>query len=128
MSDSDSSILVDSFAWLEILAGSDRGRNALSVIKESGGIFTSVLNIYEIKYRIEQIRDEETADEYIKTVKTHTNVLNIDEEIALSGARIRLEIGMSAVDSLILATARIHDLSVLTGDRHFAGLDEAVMI
>ncbi len=123
-----SDILVDSFAWLEILAGSDRGRNALSAIKESSGVFTSVLNIYEIKYRIEQIRDEETADEYIKTVKTHTNVLNIDEKIALSGARIRLENGMGAVDSLILATARIHDLLVLTGDRHFAGLDEAVMI
>lgn len=91
-------------------------------------MFTSVLNIYEIKYRIEQIRDEETADEYIKTVKTHTNVLNIDEKIALSGARIRLENGMGAVDSLILATARIHDLLVLTGDQHFAGLDEAVMI
>ncbi|NMG82946.1 MAG: hypothetical protein GIS02_01915 [Methanosarcinales archaeon] len=35
-----SNILVDSFAWLEILNGSDRGKIALSVIKESSKVFT----------------------------------------------------------------------------------------
>ncbi len=123
-----SNILVDSFAWLEILNGSERGEIALSVIKESNKVFTSVLNIYEIKYRIEQIRDEEIANDCITTIRSHTNVLNIDEEIALAGARIRLEHKMGAVDSLILATAILHDLKVLTGDQHFEGMAEAVMI
>jgi PIN domain nuclease of toxin-antitoxin system len=74
---STSSILVDSFAWLDMLKGSERGKNALDVIKRSNDVFTSVLNIYEVKYRIEQIRDEETANDYIKTVKSHTKILNI---------------------------------------------------
>ncbi|NMG82949.1 MAG: PIN domain-containing protein [Methanosarcinales archaeon] len=86
------------------------------------------MNIYEIKYRIEQIRDEDTANDCITTIKTYTNVLNIDEEIALTGAQIRLKHKMGAVDSLILATAILHDLKVLTGDQHFDGMDEAVMI
>ncbi len=123
-----SSILVDSFAWLEILKGSDRGKNALDAIKRSNDVFTSVLNIYEIKYRIEQIRDEETADDYIKTLKSHTKVLNVDEEIATEGARVRLKHKLGAVDSLLLATARVHGLKILTGDMHFEGMDEAVMI
>jgi predicted nucleic acid-binding protein len=57
-----SNILVDSFAWLEVLNGSDRGKIAPAVMKESNKVFTSVLNIYEIKYGIEQngIRDEES--------------------------------------------------------------------
>jgi len=69
-----SNIFVDSFAWLEILNGSDRGK------------------------------------------------------IALAGARIRLDHKMGAVDSLILATAILHDPKVLTGDQHFEGMAEAVMI
>ncbi len=125
---STSSILVDSFTWLEILKGSERGKNALNVIKRSSDVFTSVLNIYEVKYRIEHIRDEETANDYIKTVKSHTKILNIDEEIAIAGAGIRLKHKLGAVDSLLLATARIHDMRILTGDRHFEGMNEAVMI
>jgi hypothetical protein len=40
-------ILVDSFAWLEILNRSERGEIALSVIKQSNEVFTSVLNIVQ---------------------------------------------------------------------------------
>ena len=55
-----SNILVDSFVWLE-LNRSDRGKIAPTAMKGSNKVFTSVLNIYKIKYRIEQngIRDEE---------------------------------------------------------------------
>jgi hypothetical protein len=42
-----SNILVDSFAWLEILNRSERGEIALSVIKQSNEVFTSVLNIVQ---------------------------------------------------------------------------------
>jgi len=33
---------------------------------------------------------------------------------------------MGAVDCLILATARIHNLKMLTGDKHFNGLEETI--
>jgi predicted nucleic acid-binding protein len=36
--------------------------------------------------------------------------------------------GMGAVDCMILATARIHNLKVLTGDMHFKGLEETILI
>lgn len=42
-----SDIIVDSFAWLEILNRSERGEIALSVIKQSNEVFTSVLNIVQ---------------------------------------------------------------------------------
>ena len=37
-----SNIFVDSFAWLEILNGSERGEVALYAIKQSNEVFTSV--------------------------------------------------------------------------------------
>ena len=51
--------------------------------------------------------------------------------IAVAAGRIkagqkRAGSGMGAVDCLILATARIHHLKILTGDRHFTGLEETI--
>lgn len=125
---SNLNLLVDSFAWLEILKGSERGKKALYMVNKSEKVFTSVLNLYELRYRIEQIRDKKTANEYIKTIKSYTKVIDIGEEIALKGSLIRLEHKMSDVDSLILATARIHNLKILTGDKHFEGVNDVVNV
>jgi predicted nucleic acid-binding protein len=35
---------------------------------------------------------------------------------------------MGAVDCMILATARVHGLKIISGDKHFAGLDECLEI
>jgi predicted nucleic acid-binding protein len=35
---------------------------------------------------------------------------------------------MGAVDCLILATAQLHNLKVLTGDRHFSGMAESIQL
>jgi predicted nucleic acid-binding protein len=56
-------ILVDSFAWLELFQGSGKGKRFLQILKENrGGIYTSVLNLYEIRYRVEELKDAKTAD------------------------------------------------------------------
>lgn len=122
------SYLVDSFAWLEILQGSERGNTALSIMKRSEQIFTSVLNLYELRYRIEQLKDEQTAIEYIKTIQIHAKTINMDEEVALQGAQLKIEYGLGAVDCLLLATARLYNLKLLTGDMHFAAVPDAIMI
>ncbi|MDY6964976.1 MAG: tetratricopeptide repeat protein [Halobacteriota archaeon] len=121
-------VLIDSFAWLEILKGSKRGKSALEIIDRSEKSFISVLNLYELRQLIEEIKDEKTAEEYIRTIKSHTRVLDIDEEIALKAAMIKSEHKMSDIDALILATARVHNLKILTGDETFKGIDEAVLV
>ncbi|MBN1762785.1 MAG: type II toxin-antitoxin system VapC family toxin [Methanomicrobia archaeon] len=128
MSTSSSSILVDSFAWLEILQGSERGRAALNLIRQSEKVFISVLNLYELRYRIEQLKDEQTANEFLKTIQVHAKTINVDDEIALQGAQLKLKYGLGAIDSLLLATARVHNLKLLTGDKHFETMPDAILI
>ncbi len=126
-------ILVDTYAWLEIMSGSSKGNHAQMVIQENSHISISVLTIYELRYRLEQIKDNESAVAIIRQITDQADVIPIDAQIAFLGGTIRIQTTsqktpMGAVDCLILATARIHNLKVLTGDIHFKGLEETILI
>ena len=126
---SNAGILVDSFVWLEILRGSKKGKIALEIINKSDRVFTSVLNLYELRHQIEQIADQKTSNEYIRAIKSHTKVIVIDEKIALKGALVKHEYKkMGVLDCLILATARINALKILTGDETFKGIDGTIIV
>ncbi len=124
----NSALLIDSFIWLEILHGSPRGRQALRIMDESDGLHTSVVNLYEVSYRIRQIRDEATAQDLITSISTHARIHPVDREIALAAAPLRIFHGYGAVDALYHATANIHGLTMLTGDQHFKEIEGAILI
>ena len=122
-------VLIDSFAWLEILKGSERGISALFQVMKNERRCTSVLSLYKIRYRIEEIRDPKTTDRYLSTIETNTELLHVNDRIAREAGEMRLPgHPLTTVDRLLLATARIHDLKLLTGDLHFNGLDDVIMI
>jgi predicted nucleic acid-binding protein len=126
-------ILVDSWAWLEMMSGSRRGERACEVIRDNSGICVSVLTLYELRYRLEQIKNREGAVLILKQIVDQAEVIPVDAQIALLGGTIKArqhsrKITMGAVDCLILATARTHNLNVLTGDTHFKGFEETILL
>jgi predicted nucleic acid-binding protein len=117
-------ILIDSFAWLEILKGTARGRHALEIIRSSEKRFTSVLNLYELRYRIEQLRDAGTAMEFLTAIQAQCGIVPVDETIALAAGEVKIRhSALGAVDCLLLATATVHHLHLVTGDHHFKGME-----
>lgn len=124
------SILVDSFAWLELFQGSVTGRKVLHILKENvGQIYTSVLNLYEIRYRVEDIRDAKTADEFVKNVENHAKSLDVTRKIAIEASITKLKMKrMGAVDCVVLASARVHGLTILTGDPHFDNIKDVISL
>ena len=126
-------ILVDTWAWLEMMSGSPRGDRARDIIRNSSPVALSVLTIYELRYRLEQIKNREFAIMVIKQIADQAEVIPIDDQIGLLGGAIKSQqisqkTTMGAVDCLILATSRVHDLQILTGDKHFAGCPEAIFL
>ncbi|MDY6865865.1 MAG: PIN domain-containing protein [Halobacteriota archaeon] len=121
-------VLIDSSAWIEIFKGTQEGKKALEIIEKSDDVFTSVLNLYEIHRVIGDLESKKVPEDYINTIKTHTNVIDINEKIALSAAVIRLEYKISDIEALILATARVHNLKILTFNRSFNGIEEVLLI
>jgi predicted nucleic acid-binding protein len=53
----------------------------------------------------------------------HGKVIEIDESLALSAARLSAELKLPMADSLILATARACNALLWTQDEHFKDLE-----
>jgi predicted nucleic acid-binding protein len=126
-------IIVDTYAWLEMMKGSSKGAHARSVIREAQEIYLSVLTLYELQYRIVQIKNGESATAILGQITSQAEVIPVNRQIALLGGKIKLQqksqkTDMGAVDCLILATAQIYNLKVLTGDPHFGECTETILI
>ena len=121
---------MDTFSWVEYFAGSAAGEKARPYI-EGGEAFTPTIVIAEFvdKYTREKI----DLEERLKFIKTKSSVTLLDEDTAELAGRISAERrplvkGWGLVDSIVLASARARKMKVLTGDEHFRGLEDAVMI
>jgi len=71
--------------------------------------------------------------ERLKFIRTKSTIVGLDDEIAemagtISAERRKKVKGWGLVDSVVLATARIRGVKVVTGDEHFKDLNEAIML
>lgn len=126
-------ILVDTYTWIEISRNSPWGQQALKRIEKEPAVFVSVLTLYELQYRFTDLYGVEKAGSFIATILNHGEVIPVDEQIATAAGVIKSRekkkgSSMGSVDCMILATARLHGLKILSGDKHFAGLDENLEI
>ena len=132
-------IVVDSYAWVEIFQGSEKGQSALKVILDSELVITPEIVLAEIsrKYFREGAK-EHVIRSRIRTISQSSELSQIDEAIAVESGRSYLEIALfakkarskkpSLFDAIVLATARVNNANVLTGDLHFRDLPETIWL
>ena len=123
--------VIDSHAWIEYFRGTERGRKARAYV-EGNSAATSALTLAELKQKYLRERWP-SFDEDLAFITTRTTLALVDRAVALLAGEINLkrkeiqkDWGMA--DSVILATARSASAKVVTGDRHFAGLADAVLL
>lgn len=122
--------VIDTFAWVEYFAGSERGQRAKQFVEGGEGITPSIV-IAEFTDKYE--REGMNSEERLAFIKTKTTISSLDEDIAEAAGKIsaqrRTKVrGWGLVDSVVLATARAKGVKVVTGDEHFRDLAEAQMI
>ena len=132
-------IVIDSYAWIEIFLGSRKGRLALNSIEEAELVITPEIVLAEIarKYLREGVK-ENTVRSRLRTISESSEVSQIDEECAMKSGKAYLDIEEKArklkinkpslFDTIVLATARLNDSKVLTGDPHFRNLSETIWL
>ena len=84
----------------------------------------SIITVFEIKYGIELIKETKKGifvEEMTNELITQINLLYIDEVVAIEAAKIRAELKkegciIGPYDILIAATARAHDLAIVTSN------------
>ena len=132
-------LTIDTFAWIEILRGTARGKAARLRIESADRSLTPSVVLAEFAAACH--RDGFTDDVILgelAAIREASDIVPIDASIALGAAHAMTELRESArvrklglpglVDSIVLATARSERASILTGDPHFDALPETIWI
>ena len=123
--------VIDSCAWIEYFRGTERGKKALQCI-EGDSAATSVLTLAELREKYLK-ESWPTFENDAAFVATKTRLTSIDREVSMLAGELNYERkkvakGWGMEDSIILATARVASAKVVTGDGHFKGLADVVLI
>jgi predicted nucleic acid-binding protein len=133
----DCEYVIDTYAWIEYFKGTSIGQTAKQYI-EGNSCATPSIVILELERSL--LRDiaegNETKEgankktEYVRSVSAITD-LTYDSSIkaAQTDHEMRKKIkNWGMADSIVLATARQLGAKVVTGDEHFRGLADTVLI
>lgn len=126
-----SSLVVDSWAWVEYLAGSVAGRKAEAAMSKSPELWTSIVSLAEVvsKYRRKGM-DDEVAVRAITTLSKLGIPGRPDAEEAgrIHAERRTKSPNFGLADSFVLQLAKKVRGKVLTGDPDFKGLKDAQLV
>ncbi|HEX7123535.1 MAG TPA: type II toxin-antitoxin system VapC family toxin [Gemmatimonadaceae bacterium] len=119
--------VVDSSAWLEYFADGPQAVRFAAPIEATRELIVPTMVLLEVTRRILQQRDEDTALRVAAQVH-RGRVVDLDSGLVLSAARLGVRYGLSAVESIVLATARRYDATLWTMDPAFEGLEKVRVI
>jgi len=121
-------ITFDTYAWIEYLMGSEKGRFVSHYVNSEDPIFTPTICLAELMVKF--LRDgvsEANRKKSIELVRKRSMLMQLDDEIALKAAEVKNE-GLPLVDAIIYATALQNKTQLLTGDKHFEDYPEIVFL
>jgi predicted nucleic acid-binding protein len=113
--------LVDLSAWLEYFAGGTRASQLAKPIEQLDALLVPTIVIYEVGKRVMQQRGEEAALQVVAVMHQGV-VVDLDATIALNAAQLSIAHKLPMADSVILATARLHEATIWTLDADFKGI------
>jgi predicted nucleic acid-binding protein len=114
--------IVDSSGWLEYFAEGSNAEFFAASIEDTKNLLVPVICMYEVFKRILQQNGINAAQTNIGDMKLG-KIVEVDESLALSAAKLSADLKLPMADSLILATARSFQATLWTQDEHFKSLD-----
>jgi predicted nucleic acid-binding protein len=123
--------VVDAYAWIEYLDGSEAGRKVNALLENNGETYTCAMTIAEVVSKVS--RKGRNVKIAYDVLLSNSQIVNVDEELSLQAGLLHSEMrktlkDFGLADAYVLAVARTVNAKILTGDPHFRGVKEAVMI
>jgi predicted nucleic acid-binding protein len=115
--------IVDSSGLLEYFGDDSNADFFAPAIEDSKNLLVPVICIYEVFKRILQQSGVTEAQQHIGDMKLGM-IIEVDESLALSAAKLSTDLKLPMADSLILATARANNATLWTQDEHFKDLED----
>lgn len=120
-------LLVDSSGWIEFFTDSPKAIKYSKHLKDLNRIITPTIILYEVYKKIKMERSEEDALIAIALIN-RTNIIPLNESIALLAADISLTHSLPMADAIVYATALEKNCKIVTSDTHFKGLDSVLIV
>ncbi len=111
--------VVDSSGWLEYFAAGSNAKFFAEPIEVTSELVVPTVSLYEVFKRVLQQRGEGPALQAVATMQQGT-VVDFPTPLALSAARISLDLKIPMADSIMLATARAWNATLWSQDADFA--------
>lgn len=123
--------VVDAYAWIEYLGGTEAGRMVEEIVENNDDIFTCAVTLGEVVSKVARLgKDAKVAYD---VCLSNSHVVVVDEELSFQAGLLHCEMRKTArdfglADAYVLATSRRLKAKILTGDPHFKPLKEAIMV
>ena len=113
--------VVDSSAWLEFLADGPNADEFAVPLRDRAALVVPSITIYEVFKVVCRQRGEDAALQAAALMQQGM-VVELSPSMAMVAAKTSLELALPMADSIILATARLHDATLWTQDEHFSNI------
>ena len=123
-------MLIDTSAWVEFLLGSRKGNRVRERIN-SEACYSSIVTIAELSNWAQ--RENQETERIIDAVKELSAVIGLDEDIAVLAGKLNFNRKKEnrkwgIMDSMILATAEMYDMEILTCDDDFSDVSKVTVL
>jgi len=119
--------VVDSCGWLEYFADGQNADFFAPSIEDTASLIVPAISLFEVFKRILQQRTENDALRAVALMQ-QGRVVVLDDALALSAAKLSIDLKLPMANSLILATARAHAAVSWTQDEDFSGIQGVQLI
>lgn len=113
--------IVDSSGWLEYFADGPNADRFAAPLGNVAELLVPSITLYEVFKIVCRQRGEDAALQAVAMMQ-QGRVIELSSSIALLGAKLSLDLKIPMADSIILATAQIHDAVLWTQDDDFKRL------
>lgn len=127
-----SKYVMDAHAWIEYLAATNAGTQAKTILEQKDTeTFTCSVTLAEV---ISKIAREQLDTEYAYAIVTsNSEIIDADDQLSKQAGIIHAHMRKTVkdfglADAYVLATARLLNAKIITGDPHFKNIKEATLI
>jgi predicted nucleic acid-binding protein len=118
--------LIDSSAWLEYLTQDTDAAKFAPFIESSSPTLVPTIVLYEVVKMLKRERGQTESDRFLSAALRRM-VVPLDEELALAAAQVSNTTKLALADSILYATAQVHQAQLVTGDAAFRGLPGVII-
>jgi predicted nucleic acid-binding protein len=113
--------VVDSSGWLEYFGNGPNAAFFAKAIERTSDLVVPTVILYEVFKRVLQQRGDGDALQAVAVMQQGV-IVELSGPVALTAARLSVDLGLPMADSIMLATARMWDATFWTQDSDFEGV------